>query len=125
MGGDAESAKPPHIVGHVTSLPREAVRRLREPRCGIVPVGRADFDAIDHQHAGSIHRSERRPRTISVAGEDEEGQRRAGGGARALPPLDPVPWDRLVCTWPAPATTGLDGTQDGVAPGAGLDGSEI
>jgi len=80
MGGDAESAKPPHIVGHVTSLPREGVRRLREPRRGIMPVGRADFDAIDHQHAGSIHRSQRRPRTISVVGENDEGQLRAGGG---------------------------------------------
>ena len=80
MRHDAEAAEPLHVLDDVARFPAERIRRRRHVDRDVVAAGRADLDAVQAQHAGSVRRRIGHARGVAVVGEDDELQARPRGG---------------------------------------------
>ena len=96
MGGNPEAAQPGDVLRDRIGIAAERVRRRRHAERHVVPVVRADFDAVDTEHAVQVFRRLRRTRAVAVVREDREVQagprRREGDCRRSSAPSDCVVW---------------------------------
>jgi hypothetical protein len=82
MRDDAEAPKPSNVLRHVSGIPAEAIGRGGHVDREIVPARRADLDAVEHEHSGSVLRRLGRSDTVAVIRDDDElqpGTSRGGG----------------------------------------------
>lgn len=80
MRDDAESTQPPDVLDDVARLAGETIRRARHAQGDVVAVGRADLDAIDHEHAGDVARRVHEAGRVAMVGQHDEVETRARGG---------------------------------------------
>src|SRR4051812_8619897 len=80
MRGKAEPAEPGNVLDDPRRLSSQRIRRGRQSERCVVPPTRTDLDGVDTQDPVDIRRRVWRPGTVTMIGDDDEGETGAGGG---------------------------------------------
>jgi hypothetical protein len=82
MRRDAEAAEPRDILHDRRAVASERVRRRGRSQRDVVTARRADFNAVEAQHAEEVFGGIRRSGSVSVIGKDDELEPGCAGGGR-------------------------------------------